>query len=958
MPRLSDNFKKGIEMLDFEVSTSKESNLLFTADFGKKGFSAKEVFILETAKIYKADAVYIRKFQDSRTPIAQIYIYDNTAGKLTDPSIAEIHKNLWSSCIIPLFIVITKSKILFYDSRKPVTTIAEELVSNPFEQLDFAAESIKLFSSRLFDNGTFWELNENKNRFLANTTAYQDLIEGLKRIRTKFTSDSGLPAKTAHKLLVHSILIKYLEERGYEGESMFAKTFFQRNFGVKDFCDILRKKGKIVDLFDRLGEQFNGKVFEWNDAQEVKLIKNADLGILADYLDGNNKNNQYLIWRLYSFAHLPVELISTVYEEFLGKEKKDVVYTPDYLVSLLIDESLPIASGERNIRLLDGSCGSGIFLVKAYKRLVEKWRYEKYLETGELPAANLRVLKQILRDSIYGVDIEEDAVRLSIFSLALALCDMLTPKQIWTELRFDDLSETNIVTQDFFRFCKTKKSDELFDILIGNPPFKELNKKDFDKTVGDNKLDISIKIPQNQIALLYLDQAMKLLKPGAKLCLILPAGPLLYNDTIEFRKHFFSRFNVNQVIDFTNLSAVLFGKANVAVAALFVENTLPNNDPIIHVTVRRTKASKEKLYFELDHYDFHWVSKEEALYEKYVWKSNLLGGGRMYHLVNRLAKLSNLGNFLKKKIKENDWVAGEGFIRGTEKDKIADYLTNKKAILGKNFTKEGYTYEKLDVKYFYRRGPKELFSAPLLLIKEIVEDNFIPTALLNSDTPFDSRIVGIHAPAKDRSELKKLNERLSLNMKTNVFYIISTGSQSLVSFATAIQKKDIMNLPYPENDSALHLNYTEKILRDDVLNFQIEYLLKGDSSVANSVAKKDDLTKFGSTFCKAINSIYKQGEKEFSLSDVYESTSLFVCCFKYSGHQDQQVKFHSSVKTDSLLDSLIQTNTGQALRITRVLKIYENNKIYLIKPKQIRYWLKSIALRDVDETLDEILEKK
>ncbi|HSH67428.1 MAG TPA: hypothetical protein VLB84_16915, partial [Bacteroidia bacterium] len=494
----------------------------------------------------------------------------------------------------------------------------------------------------------------------------------------------------------------------------------------------------------------------------------------------------------------------------------------------------------------------------------------------------------------------------------------------------------------------------------------ELNKKDFDKTVSDNKLDISIKIPQNQIALLYLDQAMKLLKPDAKLCLILPAGPLLYNDTIEFRKHFFSKFNVNQVIDFTNLSAVLFGKANVAVAALFVENTLPSDDPIIHVTVRRTKASKEKLYFELDHYDFHWVSKEEALFEKYVWKSNLLGGGRMYHLVNRLAKLSNLGNFLKKKIKENDWVVGEGFMRGTEKDERADYLTGKKAVLSKNLTKNGCSTETLDVKYFIRKRTKELFSAPLLLIKEIVEDNFIPTALLNfiptallnSDTPFDSRIVGIHAPAKDRTELKNLNERLNSNMKTNVFYIISTGSQSLVNFATAIQKKDIMNLPYPENDNALHLNYTEKILRDDVLNFQIEYLLKGDSSAANGTAKKDDLIKFGSTFCKAINSIYKQGEKEFLLSDVYESTSLFVCCFKYFANQDQEIKFHSSVKTDSLLDSLIQTNTGQALRITRVLKIYENNKIYLIKPKQIRYWLKSIALRDVDETLDEILEKK
>ncbi len=42
---------------------------------------------------------------------------------------------------------------------------------------------------------------------------------------------------------------------------------------------------------------------------------------------------------------------------------------------------------------------------------------------------------------------------------------------------------------------------------------------------------------------------------------------------------------------------------------------------------------------------------------------------------------------------------------------------------------------------------------------------------------------------------------------------------------------------------------------------------------------------------------------------------------------------------------------GTSYRINRVVKIYDDDYIYLLKPKELRYWLQSIALRDADETI-------
>src|ERR1017187_2527741 len=107
MSNPSNKFRQGIELLDISTSDETNSSLLYVSALNTSlMLSPKELFSLEVAQLYEADAVYFRRFDDGRLPIPQIYLYDNTSGKFNSKKYAEIHRNLWSSCIIPLFIVV------------------------------------------------------------------------------------------------------------------------------------------------------------------------------------------------------------------------------------------------------------------------------------------------------------------------------------------------------------------------------------------------------------------------------------------------------------------------------------------------------------------------------------------------------------------------------------------------------------------------------------------------------------------------------------------------------------------------------------------------------------------------------------------------------------------------------------------------------------------------------------
>lgn len=935
------------------------------------------LFALETAKNkFGADAVYFRYFEDGRGEVPQLYIFNYTEKQLTTEDKNRIHIQMWNGYQVPAYIILQRSVVSIFDSReKPV----ESRESYASEVLQLAGDAIKNFPARDFDDGLFWEEQEKNNRFRFEQSATRDLIRGLKEVYKHFQDRSGLDRHVALKLLVQSLLIKYLEERDEDSASgYFAGTYFRKNFQCDNFCDTIRK-GKLLQLLDQLSKDFNGKIFEWDKELEDSArtaIQRSEVNSLADYLDGNNKDSQYVIWRLYSFSHLPVEVISSVYEELLT-DSKDIVYTPEMIVSTLVDECMPLNAPKADFKLMDVSCGSGIFLVKTYKRIVQWWRYEQWKKTGLLVKPSLAVLRELLLNSIHGIDIEQDAVRLSIFSLALAMLDEVNlDPPTWGKLRFPDLSE-NIVPRDFFEFIRVA-SPETLDLVIGNPPFnlqevdgKEPNRKLFFKALKESiGYQAAFPIPDENPALHFLVQSMGLLKPNALLCLIQPSGPLFYQKDAKFKFQLFSRYNLLQVIDLTKLADKLWGKTTVSTAAVFFQNAEPDNEPVLDLVANRNFSNNNRLFLDFDHYDFHYVSKKDLIHNPYIWKANLLGGGRMMQLIDDLSHQPKLIEFLKRKKHENQWVFGEGFIKGKKDEDLvpADfekkkgryneftYLDGSECIDTKSFTEDGIgETSTLNGKFYQWGRTKELFEAPLLLIKNGIGKKYLPTYFSDEDLSYRDRVFGIHAPQSDREALEKLHIYFKDNADLIRFFIIATSAEILVNRATAIFSQDILNIPYPNANDQLIISEADQIVLKDTLRYNLNVF---EENVFSEV-EVPQLENFAEIFCKTLNSVYGADEKKFQLCKILDAGQYYALHFEYlKDHISSSVQQHADL--EEYVAHLIPTakETRRRTHIQRIAKIYGKDCLVLAKPKQLRYWLSSIALRDADETFNDYIKAR
>lgn len=958
-------FERHIQELNFSfISDRGTSGVLLTANYENLTDSIASpdiLFALETACKFEADAVYFRYFQDGRAAVPQLYIFDYTQKSLRTEDRNRIHRNMWNGYQVPAYIIIEKSAVSVFDSREKPKENKEHYAEKIIRK---TGDAIKSFNAQSFDDGLFWEEENNKKRFQFEQSATRDLIRGLKNVYEGFQKESKLDKHVALKLLVQSLLIKYLEERDEDAKSgYFAGTYFKNNFQCTDFCDVIRK-GKLLLLLDKLAEDFNGKIFEWhkeNEAEAREAIQKSEVQRLADYLDGNNDNGQLVIWRLYSFSHLPVEVISSVYEELLT-DSKDIVYTPEMIVSTLVDECMPLKVPQKDFKLIDVSCGSGIFLVKAYKRIVQWWRYEQWQKTGKLEKPSLAVLKDLLLKSIHGIDIQQDAIRLSIFSLALAILDEVNlDPPTWGKLKFPDMSD-NIITKDFFDFITDNPPND-FSLVIGNPPFnppqiekeiKQSNGKYINKLKEKYGYISDISIPDENLALHFLVQSMKLLKDGGILSMIQPSGPLLYQEDTKFKEAIFSNYNLLQVIDFTKLADKLWGRKNVATAAVFLQKKNPDNESILHLIANRTFSNTNRLFLEFDHYDFHFINQSDIIYNPYVWKANLLGGGRIVSFIERLSSLPTLRDFLQVKEKNEGWSVGSGYIIGNKKNK-ADFITGEDTIPVEALTEDGIDFtqaHKNQIELFERPRniKKKIYEGPHILIRIVIGNQKIPIAYTERYLTFPFGIVGIHAPQNAKSELKTLFNYLEENNSILRGYILATSGRVLIGKATSINKDDIMRIPYYQNEGNIVFSDTEKIIITQLLD---------KNNIDDIVASICEIKEFSSIFCNTLNSIYKINNKQFQLCKILDVGNYFALHFEYNEEIITPIEEQISDLEQYILEAIPQRDTNQQhVHIQKIMKVYGRDSIILVKPKQLRYWLPSIALRDADEVFADYVKAR
>ena len=552
------------------------------------------------------------------------------------------------------------------------------------------------------------------------------------------------------------------------------------------------------------------------------------------------------------------------------------------------------------------------------------YKIKEYYEKGSFPKKTaIKQLNKIIRNNIFGIDLNPHAVNLTKLSLSLAICQLLSPREIWTELSFEDLGQNNILQKDFFSFISDKSNEGNYDFIIGNPPFnppiaereqEQPNGTDYCRTVIEEYGLKSEPIGDNDLALLFLQQSIKLLKRNeGLLCLIQKSIPLLHTKENEsFRKRLFGEFNVPQIIDFTPYRRILFPNATVPTCAVFVENKKPDNNNIAHIVIKRTKSGKERLFFEIDTYDIHSVNKIEA-HLSYVWKTNLFGGYKLLNLIKKLNQFPKVKDFIKdEKNRKGNWPI--------------EYLNNYPA-----------------------RG--------LFLYTKITHGKFPEPIDITEANSSTWGVVG------DEKKIKELKDYFKDNGKLLCSYIAGTSARQGLDRIYDLYAEDIRNLPLLNNSDFEKLSISDRIVINDITDYRISEFGDPERSPTNKDIfvrggnTPEKIINFCETYIEALNSVYNKNNCGFFLREVAHTPSCFILQFEFSKELSENISDIRIKYFPSEYNSLTEFNSPVAF-IKKVSFIYNYNKITMIKPKQLRFWLRSIALIDADTSIADIVNYK
>ncbi len=990
--------KKFLQKIHF----NSENGLVFCGDDPNFKHIGELYHIREKAGKLGATAVLFRRKYNENNKIKDskpvLYIYEEKDGFFNSQEHTELHAKIWSAGDIEVYFIVSQTRIDIFNARKPAEVEADRKLS--LANLCLVSEALKKFNDQrfsaiVFGKGIFWEqkdfFDKKKDKFFNNqlreeNAPFHRLLEYLMAAREHLENSNGLSTTTIDKLLIICILVKFLEEIDDNGKHTLRKIY--KNHHIKDFAEALSKgKGKCISVLNELADEFKGKIFDIFSDKERRQIEETKLETVADFLtaklDITQKHQQRFLWEQYNFNHLPIELISSIYENFLQKEnntkENGVVYTPPFLVNFLIDEVMPLDKASENyfdkdrlkFKVLDPSCGSGVFLVAAYKRMLQWWSITHYKKTQEINFPKKNICQKILEDNIFGVDINETATLITIFSLTIALLDKLEPKEIWTNLKLNSLQD-NIQTQDFFEWAAVVKAEgKIFDLVVGNPPFNDEKEKSNHKIKPELLSKIGFKhnkVAGNKFALQFFEGGMAL---GKEVFLIIPSSVLLYNkDSQAYREQIFNDFTIKKIFDFTHLRRELFGSVDTPVCAVLANPAESKGQMIEHTVIKRIVSSERKIAFEIDHYDRHFVRHDWATDETkhFIWKTNLLGGGRLFHLIYRLSLLPTLKTFIDSK---HNWKETRGFEGGSKL-----VVENQDRIIGITESGEPIIERNIDI-HSKKLKDQFMYESPFMIIDQVLGKNSLSACFIPKNNNFTRNpylyynrdFIGISVPQKDGNTLKDIFNFIRLKKTDNQLnyqlYVLAISSSSLVLAETDINKSEILSVPYsPNNEEYLELSETEKILQDDILEYYIHLgkaiSKKGEGRKLHEKVGEKQLEKFGKIFCDVINPMHAENGMFWQIGDASQTPEKAFIIYKFIFGVEKQanqfeIKQVSIDDLDKTLNNILFNKENMAAVFTRVTRIYGSQDDYdyliLIKPAATRYWLNSIAIRDADETI-------
>jgi hypothetical protein len=410
---------------------------------------------------------------------------------------------------------------------------------------------------------------------------------------------------------------------------------------------------RLCTIYERADEKYNSGMFHFTNERGRTEAPDT----LTPSLKIDDARLKPILKRLYypdspyQFSHFPADILGQVYEQFLGqvirltsghqakvepkpevKKAGGVYYTPTYIVDYIIRSTVAkLLDGKSvnhasKLRILDPACGSGSFLLGAYKFLMD-WHRNEYLKDGaekhrkelyQTQGGDWRLTtgekKRVLLNNIYGVDIDSQAVEVTKLSLLLKVLEGENEQTIGTNLRLfheralPDLGDNikcgnSIIGRDFYENEQMSLLDDEeryrvnvfdwwgsdgfseimkgggFDAVIGNPPYVNAwelyNSMPHVRHFINSHSTFSTAERHWDLYILFLERSLQLARQRGRVSFIIPYSYAIQKYAMASRGLVLKQYEIESIADLRTVR--VFGKIPVITIIPVISKTNPDS---------------------------------------------------------------------------------------------------------------------------------------------------------------------------------------------------------------------------------------------------------------------------------------------------------------------------------------------------------------------------------------------
>ena len=460
----------------------------------------------------------------------------------------------------------------------------------PFCNINILSDSIENIETQLK-----WFQNDN---LLSNKIEEEVKRRGIQTgeidISNELTISINLVREKLNNYLKKEYQTEYSDEQreeltqGIINRLIFIKKIEAEGLEDKQLDPLIRRNSnniyrKLKEIFEYYRVEYDSDIFgkpkEMSEVEKLELSDDITNEILEAISHPLNKKLNY------NFAAIDQDILGDMYENYLAyvqkrakliggkshKKEQGIYYTPKYIVDFILQSTLGevLKTAKLNtvkkLRILDPACGSGSFLIAAVKLLDEYYTKNYNGYSNFSPTQKLNILKQ----NIYGVDLDEKAIRIAELNIYLTVLTLSKTKSLIKgellpvlrdNLKVGDslIDDSKII--DYKSFKWNEQFPEIinnggFDVIIGNPPYINIkiltrinrNEKEFYKTrykTAEGNYDIYV---------LFLERAINLLKNKGFLGFIVPNKFTVTDYGIKIRKFILDNCSITKIVDISNL---------------------------------------------------------------------------------------------------------------------------------------------------------------------------------------------------------------------------------------------------------------------------------------------------------------------------------------------------------------------------------------------------------------------